>query len=133
MYKQALSTMRYFVVVFTVLAQVSVRSFGQDAAVHSVRLPSAVLSWIRSEAMVLPASNTGTMDRSGFWATHRIIGLGEATHGHHEAFDLKRRIIMQLIRDHGFRTVAYEASASKARVCNDHIEGLTDDSEAAMR
>jgi len=133
MYKQILSTTPSLVVVFTVVAQVTAPAFGQDATVRNDRVPSAVLSWIRSDALPLPASNTGTTDLSGLLAHSRIIGLGEATHGQHEAFELKRCITMQLIRDHGFRTVAYEASASKARACNDYIQGLTDDPAAAMR
>lgn len=133
MYKQTLSTTRSLIVVFTLIAQVTAPAFGQDATVHHDHVPSAVLSWIRTDAMPLPASNNGTMHLSGFLAHSRIIGLGEATHGQHEAFDLKRCITMQLIRDHGFRTVAYEASASKARACNDYIQGLTDDRAAAMR
>lgn len=53
----------------------------------------------------------------------RVIGLGEATHGQHEAFDLKRRLTMALIRSHGVRVVAYEASASRARRIDEWIQG----------
>ncbi|MBK8247554.1 MAG: erythromycin esterase family protein [Gemmatimonadetes bacterium] len=62
----------------------------------------------------------------------RIIGLGEATHGQHEAFDLKRRATMWLIRHHGIRVVAYEASASRARLLDEWIQGGAGDVAAAM-
>ncbi|MBL8960101.1 MAG: erythromycin esterase family protein [Gemmatimonadetes bacterium] len=62
----------------------------------------------------------------------KVIGLGEATHGQHEAFDLKRRLTMSLIRHHGMRVVAYEASASRARLLDAWIQGGTGDVAAAM-
>lgn len=61
-----------------------------------------------------------------------VLALGEATHGQHESFELKRRITMHLIRNHGFRIVAYEASASRAVACDDYINSRTDDLNAAM-
>ena len=65
-------------------------------------------------------------------STSRVVGLGEATHGQHEAFDLKRRTTMRLVREHGYRTVAYEASASQARAGNSYIQGYSDDRKEAM-
>jgi erythromycin esterase len=42
----------------------------------------------------------------------RIVGLGEATHGSWECFAHKRRLIRHLVREAGFRTVAFEADAA---------------------
>ena len=63
----------------------------------------------------------------------RVIGLGEATHGQREAFDFKRRFTMELIRHHGVRVVAYEASASRARDVEAYIAGTADSLPLAMR
>jgi erythromycin esterase len=63
----------------------------------------------------------------------RVIGLGEATHGQREAFDFKRRFTMELIRQHGVRVVAYEASASGAREVEAYIAGTSDSLPRAMR
>lgn len=93
----------------------------------------ALNTWLRAAAVHAP---TGTLDAGRIaaqLADARVVGLGEATHGQHEAFDLKRRLTMALIREHGFRTVAYEASASQARACNDYIQGRSADRAAAMR
>lgn len=44
------------------------------------------------------------------WFTHaRIVGLGDATHGTHEFFTVKKQLIEMLVRDAGFRTIAFEA------------------------
>lgn len=94
--------------------------------------PAPVASWLKERAVT---STTGELDASriaAVVASSPVVGLGEATHGQHEAFDLKRRVTMALIRVHGFRTVAYEASASMARACNDYIQGHTQDRDAAM-
>ncbi|MFC7071872.1 erythromycin esterase family protein [Halovenus rubra] len=37
-----------------------------------------------------------------------IVGLGEATHGTHELFTLKQRLLCHLVAECGFRTVAFE-------------------------
>jgi erythromycin esterase len=62
----------------------------------------------------------------------RVIALGEATHGQHEAFDIKRRLTMELVRHHGVRVVAYEASASSARALDAWIHGAPGDVAPAM-
>lgn len=38
-----------------------------------------------------------------------IIALGDATHGTHEFFAIKQQLIPLLIREHGFRVIAFEA------------------------
>lgn len=63
----------------------------------------------------------------------RVVGLGEPTHGQHEAFELKRALTMHMIRACGVRLVVYEAASSRARACDDYINGRTDDLSAAMR
>ncbi|MFC8824897.1 erythromycin esterase family protein [Streptomyces sp. NPDC057137] len=42
----------------------------------------------------------------------RIVGLGESTHGTHEFFRLKHRLLEYLVTELGFTTLAMEASAS---------------------
>jgi len=38
-----------------------------------------------------------------------VVGLGESTHGSHEQFELKHRMIRYLVEELGFRTVGFEA------------------------
>jgi len=42
----------------------------------------------------------------------RAVGLGEATHGSRELFELKARLLRRLVADAGYRTVAVEADAA---------------------
>ncbi|CAL9599402.1 hypothetical protein SUDANB58_05406 [Streptomyces sp. enrichment culture] len=39
----------------------------------------------------------------------RVVGLGEATHGSHDFFALKDRVLRHLVEERGFRTFALEA------------------------
>lgn len=98
-------------------------------AIRAQHAPPAVERWLSASAVPLH----DTVRVACMIGTAHVIGLGEATHGQHEAFELKRHLTMALVRHHGFRTVAYEASASKARACNDYIQGRTSDARAAMR
>ncbi|MBI5431266.1 MAG: erythromycin esterase family protein [Planctomycetes bacterium] len=63
----------------------------------------------------------------------RVVGLGEATHGQHESFELKRELTLHLIEEHGFRWVAFEASSTRARATEEFVQGRSDDLAAAMK
>jgi erythromycin esterase len=62
-----------------------------------------------------------------------LVGLGEATHGQHEAFEFKRRITMWLVRERRCRLVLFEASSSGARATDEYVQGRSDDVGGAMR
>ena len=53
----------------------------------------------------------------------RIAGLGESTHGTHEFFDFKSRLLRLLIADHGFNTLLFEDSPDACRPIGDYIAG----------
>lgn len=57
----------------------------------------------------------------------RVVGLGEATHGSREFFDLKHRLIRYLVERHDFRAVAFEADFSKTRALDAYVAGETGD------
>lgn len=50
-----------------------------------------------------------------------VVGLGEATHGTREFFQLKHRLIRFLVEEHGLRTVALEADPVAARAVDDYV------------
>lgn len=54
-------------------------------------------------------------------ANHRIVMLGEATHGTKEYYQLRREITQRLIRDHGFSFVAVEGDWPDCRKLTDLI------------
>jgi erythromycin esterase len=51
-----------------------------------------------------------------------IVGLGEATHGTHEFFTLKHRLIRFLVKELGFTRLAVELPWSMAAIYDDYIE-----------
>ena len=67
----------------------------------------------------------------------QIAGLGEATHGTRECFAQKGRLIRHLVREEGFRTVAFEADAGAvtaldAFVRDGTVVDVPDDATAAL-
>src|SRR5215213_4011384 len=51
----------------------------------------------------------------------RIVGLGEATHGSHEFFRLKRRLVEFLVKEEGFTLFAMELSYAASSAINDYV------------
>lgn len=103
------------------------------ACATAPKVSEDVDGWLRHAAV--PLENIETASAKFVRATReaRVIGLGEATHGQHEAFDLKRELTLALVRDGGVRVVAFEASASRARACDAYVSGASDDLEAAVK
>jgi erythromycin esterase len=52
-----------------------------------------------------------------------IVGLGDATHGTHELFTVKLRVIEFLVREMGFDLVVFEASVPFMEELNDYVIG----------
>lgn len=103
------------------------------AATPALAQEGSLRDQLRAEARPLADSTGAWRAVATATRTARVIGLGEATHGQHEAFDTKRRLTMELVRRHGFRVVAYEASASRARLVDDWIQGGPGEVAVAMR
>jgi erythromycin esterase len=55
-------------------------------------------------------------------AQARVVGLGEATHGSHEFFQLKHRLLQYLVTQQGFTTLAIEADYGWGEILNDYIQ-----------
>lgn len=95
-----------------------------------------VEQWIQRSSVTLDLeSSTWDRDALGSFTQRlqsiRVLGLGEATHGQHEVFELKRKLTMYLIRHEGWRTVAYEASSSALTAAQSYIDGNSDDRNVA--
>lgn len=54
-------------------------------------------------------------------ATRSVIGLGEATHGTREAFQLKHRLIRALAEQGGLTTIAFECGLAAGRLIDDYV------------
>ncbi len=53
----------------------------------------------------------------------KVVGLGEATHGTHEFFTMKQRVLRYLVEEKGFTAFALEASWSAGLRVDDYVQG----------
>lgn len=61
-------------------------------------------------------------------AKARVVGLGECTHGTHEVFQLKHRLLEYLVTQQGFTTLALEVDYGYAETLNEYIQTGAGDS-----
>lgn len=76
---------------------------------------------VRSTGKVLDGPDTARVVANTL-KTHRIIGLGEATHGTSEIFRMKADLVKELVRD-GVRTLLFELPVSGAFRLDDYLQG----------
>lgn len=102
----------------------------------STAAPAEVLAWIRSTAIPLRSvvAGSGFTDLQPFKAVvgkAQVVGLGEATHGTKEFFQLKHRMLEFLVEEMGFRVFAIEANLPEAYAVDEYIQtGLGDPAKA---
>src|SRR5215213_4878193 len=86
----------------------------------------AVLGWMRSHLVPLrslePGSGQQDLEplRNQFQGV-RIVGLGESTHGVHEFFRVKHRLVEFLVGELGFTVFALEASYAACQPINHYV------------
>lgn len=101
------------------------------------RMQRAVIGWLKTNAILLKTVETGD-DRADLQPLKntlkdvRFIGLGEATHGSREFFQVKHRLLDFLVREMGFRVLAIEGSYTGLQGINDYVMGRTDDGAKAL-
>ena len=61
-------------------------------------------------------------------APARVVGLGECTHGTHEVFQLKHRLLEYLVTQQGFHTLALEVDYGWGEILNEYIQTGAGDS-----
>ena len=61
-------------------------------------------------------------------AQARVVGLGECTHGTHEVFQLKHRLLEYLVTQQGFTTLALEVDYGWGEILNEYIQTGAGDS-----
>jgi erythromycin esterase len=93
--------------------------FGQDT-------DKVVTDWLKQNSITIKSIEAG----SGFSDLQplkkilkdvQVVGLGEATHGTHEFFKFKHRLMEFLVTEMGFTAFAIEASYSDCEPINDYI------------
>lgn len=98
--------------------------------------PESAVQWIREHAVPLRTveAGHGLDDMAALdpmFANATVVGLGEATHGTREFFQMKHRMLEYLVDRHGFRVFAIEANLTECRAIDDYVQtGKGDPREA---
>ena len=91
-----------------------------------------VTAWIRRQATSLVTADpaeplTDLAPLRQIVSDADVVGLGESTHGAHEQFALKHRIVRLLVEELGFRCVALEEDWTKGVQLDDYVREGTGD------
>ena len=99
------------------------------------------VAWLKANAMPLATAEPGSdfkdlepLRRS--IGNARVVGLGEATHGTREFFQLKHRMIEYCVSQLGFTMIGFEAAYGETLAVNDYVlhgKGNAEDVVAGMR
>ena len=90
--------------------------------------PGRVVEWMRARAIPLanvePGRGSGDLvPLRGIVGNARAVGLGEATHGTREIFQLKHRVFEYLVGEMGFSVLAIETSLPESFAIEDYVQG----------
>lgn len=90
--------------------------------------PEAAVQWVRENAIPLePGDLEGALDRFGEVAPARVVAVGEATHGTHEFFEIRQKLLQRLVELHGFRQLVLEADGGSTCDLNAYVQTGTGD------
>ncbi len=84
------------------------------------------IKWLNKNAIKIKTAEaehgfTDLMPIKEILKDKRIVGLGEATHGTREFFQMKHRMLEFLVKEMGFRYFAIEANLTEAYAVNDYV------------
>ena len=120
-------------------ATVAAPSVSAAIATPSTTLPPPELdTWLHTNATSF-ATTDPTADVADLQPFQKIIGdarivaLGEDTHGTHEFFEMKHRLLRYLVTRMGFTTFAMEADWPAANRVNDYVHGGSGDPAALLK
>ena len=89
-------------------------------------------AWLRAHAIPLTTVESSADEHDLLpilptFANARIIALGDATHGTHEFFALRNRLVPLLVARAGVRTIALEAPYEEMKAVRDYVHGGNED------
>src|SRR3954447_14958755 len=98
--------------------------------------PEEAVTWIRKHGIPFQSEEPTAPEGGDLMALGKaanaaqIMALGEATHGSHQFFRMKHRIIQDLVSRHDFKTFAMEADGAGSCAIDDYIHtGVGDPSQ----
>jgi erythromycin esterase len=99
---------------------------------------STPAGWLSANATVLSTPElvpyTGDLvPLSAMIGSATMVGLGDGTHGTHEFYTVKLRIIDMLVRQYGFDVVGFEAPFPLMNRINAYVQGGAGNSRALLR
>lgn len=74
-----------------------------------------------------PELDDSELSALDFLGEAQIVGLGEATHGTREFFQMKHRIFKYLVEKHDFRVFAFEMDFAESFFLDDYVTWKTDE------
>jgi erythromycin esterase len=103
----------------------------------ATNISAAAADWLKQNAIPIAsaAPTTPASDLAGLKAlvgNAKMVGLGEATHGTREFFQLKHRFLEYLVRELGFTTFAIEGNLPEARLIDAYVQGGPGDARKLM-
>src|SRR5258708_4108827 len=121
-----------------VLLSVSFALIGCTAANTRIASVGPVTTWIQQNAIPLKAVEPGGSDADlqplqSLVGNASIVGLGEETHGTHEFFTMKARLVEFLVSRMGFTTFIMENNWGTSRLIDAYINGGQGNVEDEMR
>jgi len=101
------------------------------------RATDGVTAWLAANAVALEHLGAGhgvddMVPLSAMIGTARIVGLGEATHGTSEFFQLKHRVLEYAVTKLGFTMFGIEAGQPECRTINEYVATGRGDLRAAL-
>lgn len=95
-------------------------------ATATATAPADIVAWVRDQAIPFATAEPGDDDADllpleRLVGDARVVALGEATHGTHEFFAMKHRLLAFLVRELGFNVFAIEASWPESNLVNDWV------------
>ncbi len=87
---------------------------------------SADVVWLKANAIPFETAEPNSsfedlMPLKDMIGNARIVALGQATHGTHEFFQMKHRMLEFLVEEMGFNTFAMEAAWPEANLINEYV------------
>ncbi|MCA9712195.1 MAG: erythromycin esterase family protein, partial [Myxococcales bacterium] len=109
-----------------------------DAMLHREgAAPAAAIDWIRDHHVPLRTveAGHGLDDLAALdpvFSKAKVVGLGEATHGTREFFQLKHRMLEYLVERHGFSVFGIEANRTECRAIDRYVQTGEGDPREAL-
>ena len=121
-----------------VLASTPTLAAKRRAANPPSEADTTATEWLQRHSVAFATAETksGTSDLAAFGTMvgdARIVALGEATHGSHEFFAMKSRLVDYLVNEKGFTVFAMETLVGESDDINNYILNGVGDPAALLR